>query len=589
MKKNSLQTLHIEIERGPQSTRKRNTCWPLAYVETSKYFPSTSLLANENQNSPIKKMSLSVDTAHHKLPKLETNTLNTEHSSNEDDNESTGHTDEAASVKDESISNSSDAQDNDSDEDEKPAKKPKFDEDAAEATWVKTDQEKQLMYELFGDKKQLLSKLANDGIAANITGAKNEDSVTADSRKPVWNDSDDEDLHCDDVIDYAIKGAPVVQKLGKYKVHLEKTFSNVLGTPAWADLNRKAEPDSDEEILQSVGHLAAPSTTSIRLRPNQLQFKRMKDLNRATYAEGPGITGIEFHPTSSVAVVTGASGIATIYSIDGKQNDKLHSMSFNNYPIKMCRINRISGTEALMGGSKKFCYSYDMMTGSTQRIFLPTGITKMAQFEVSPCGKFICIIGRFGEVHLLSYSSKELVCTLKQEHPATAVAFSIDSKEIFSHGNDAQVTVFDVRQQRAKHRFYDEGCVNGSGLAISPSSGRLLATGSEQGVVNVYEMDSLMTSAWPKPTKTVFNLTTGITSLQFNHSSELLAIGSKHIDDAVKLVHFPSGSVYQNFPGMQGNIGCPSVVSFSPQSGYFAIGNLKKEVTLYRLKHFNNY
>lgn len=533
-------------------------------------------------------MSLSFETSAgaEKLPKIESTLVKSEQSSDEEyDNEQTDDENAAAttSVKEE------ESCDSDSDVDEKPQKKLKLDvidNDLAE-TWVKSDMEKKLMYDLFGDKKQLLSKLAGTDAAA-IPDNEKVDADTDDRRKPVWHDSDDEDLHCDDVINYENKGAPVVRKLGKYKVHLEKTFSNVLGTPAWADLNRKPEePESDEEILQSVGHLAT-ATSSTKLKPNQLQFKRMKDLNRATYAEGPGITGIEFHPTSSVAVVTGAPGVATIYSIDGKQNDKLHSMSFKNYPIKMCRINRISGTEALMGGSKKFCYSYDMMTGSTQRIFLPTGITKMSQFEVSPCGEFICIIGRFGEVHLLSYSSKELLCTLKQEHPSTAVSFSIDSRQIFSHGNDAQVTVFDIRQQRAQHRFYDEGCVNGSSLAMS-SSGRFLATGSEQGVVNVYEMDGLMGSVWPKPTKTVFNLTTAITSLQFNHSSELLAIGSKHIDDAVKIVHFPSGSVYQNFPGMQGNVGCPSVVSFSPQSGYFAIGNLKKEVTLYRLKHFNNY
>lgn len=445
----------------------------------------------------------------------------------------------------------------------------------------KTEREKQLIYELFGDKKKLLDQFC----ATDSEKLKSPNPLDSATRKPVWHDSDDENVHCDDVIDYNKKGAPEVRKLGKYKVHLEKTFQNVLGKPAWADVNRDRDVDSDEELLQSVGHLAKPSIN--KLLPSTLQFKRMKDLNRATYAEGPGITGVEFHPKSSVALVTGASGVVSIYSIDGRKNDKLHSMSFDNFSVKMCRISN-DGAEALLGGTKKFCYSYDLMTGTTHRIFLPKGITKFSQFELSPCGKYVCVIGRFGEVHLLNYSSKELLCTFKQEHPSTAIAFTTDSMRILSHSSDAQINIFDIRSQKVMHRFYDEGCVNGSSLAISPN-GQLLASGSEQGVVNIYETDQLTKSASPIPIKTLFNLTTAISATKFNHSSEILAYASKHIDDAVKLVHLPSGTVYKNFPGTQGNIGSPSVIQFSPLSGYLAIGNLKKEVTLYRLKHYSNY
>lgn len=465
--------------------------------------------------------------------------------------------------------------------DETTTRKRKYHADEDE-TYFKTDREKQLMFELFGDKKKLLDQFsASDSVQVKSSAKPLDNAV----RKPVWHDSDDENVHCDDVIDYKKKGAPEARKLGKYKVHLEKTFHNVLGRPAWADVDRDREVDSDEELLQSVGHLAKPSVS--KLLPSTLQFKRMKDLNRATYAEGPGITGVEFHPKSSVALVTGASGVVSIYSIDGQKNDKLHSMCFDNFSVKMCRISN-DGAEALLGGTRKFCYSYDLMTGATQRIFMPKGITKFSQFELSPCGKYICVIGRFGEVHLLNYSSKELLFTFKQEHPSTAVAFTTDSMRILSHSSDAQINIFDIRSQKVLHRFYDEGCVNGSSLTISPN-GQLLASGSEQGVVNIYQADQLTKSANPKPIKTLFNLTTAISATKFNHSSEILAYASKHIDDAVKLVHLPSGTVYKNFPGTQGNIGCPSVLSFSPLSGYLAIGNLKKEVTLYRLKHYNNY
>lgn len=446
--------------------------------------------------------------------------------------------------------------------------------------WIQSENEHKLVQTLFGNKDTLIEKL-------NISDSFLVETQPAKTCQPAWNDSDDEKLYADEVINYERKGAPVVRKEGKLKVYLEQNFHNVLGTPAWAKIDRSVADDSDDEqLLRTVGHLAN-GFLSGPLLPTTLQFKRMKDLNRATYAEGPAITGLEFHPTSSVALVTGKSGVATIYSIDGRKNEKLHGLQFDNYSIKSCRITS-DGTEAIIGGSKKFFYTYNLLTGDSQRTFLPRSITKMSQFELSPDGQIMSVSGRFGEIHLLNTNSKELIATVKQDRLCSSMAFSIDSTQLLAHSSDAEVTVFDLRMNKASHRFNDEGCINGSTITISPN-GRLLATGSDQGVVNVYEFDQITRSANPKPLKTVFNLTTGISSTEFNHTSEILAVGSKYISDAVKIVHFPSGSVFSNFPGQQGSIGKPSVIRFSPMSGYMAIGNLSKEVSLYRLKHFSNY
>lgn len=464
--------------------------------------------------------------------------------------------------------------------------------------WVRSENQEQLLSSVLGNKDKLLQKLADESVKSRVKVASAVAAAAAAAdvsgqRQAAWHDSDEEGLHVDDVIDYERKGAPVVRKQGKYKVYLEQQFHNTLGTPAWAALDRRAnagDSDSDDDALsRTVGHLSATTAkSSAHIKANRLQFKRMKDLNRAGYEEGPGITGIQFHPTSSVALVTGgSSGVASIYSIDGHRNDKLHSITFDKFAIRSCRLNR-SGSEAIIGGPKKFCYTYDLLSGATQRSFLPRAVTQMGRFELSPCGRYIAVKGRFGEVHVLDAASKELVVTMKQENVCSALVFTGDSQKLLVHSNDAEVTVFDMRRHRALHRFNDEGCVNGSSLALSPN-GRLLAAGSAQGVVNVYDYETVLASANPRPLKTVFNLTTGISAATFNHSSELLAIGSKEIDDALKLVHCQTGTVYNNFPGVQGGIGKPQTVSFSPQSGYMAIGNSGKEVTLYRLKHFSNY
>lgn len=441
--------------------------------------------------------------------------------------------------------------------------------------------EQQLTEQIFGDKSRYLERL--DVVTKEIKAEPAADK----KRKPVWHDPADEGR---DLITRVDNYKCEVTQKEVYKKQLEGKFRRLIGTPAWANLDRNqksaaADSDDDDDILQTVGHIAAP--TAEHLAGGLLQFKRMKDLNRETYAEGPLITDVRFHPGSSVSLVSGTRGLATIYSIDGKKNSKLHSMEFKNFPIRRCRFTK-AGDEAIFGGSQKYFYTYNLIGGQTQRIFLPKVITKMTNFEISPCEQYVAVVGRFGEVHVLYAGTYELVCTLKQEHDATSVAFSADSKYLFCHCVDAEVSIFDIGQRRFVHRFIDDGCINGTHISISPN-GRMVAAASQQGVVNVYNYDDVFQTKIPRPQKSIMNLTTAISSTVFNHSSELLAIASKEVEDAVKIVHFPSATVYRNFPAMNSHLGKPGVINFSPQSGYLAIGNSDKHVSLFRLKHFNNF
>lgn len=460
--------------------------------------------------------------------------------------------------------------------------------------------ERELRTEIFGDKRNYLKRLRM--VAATDDELKAEQKkrkADANKRQAVWSDDDD---HGRDVFTRIDNYKCEVTQKEQHKKLMENKFHRILGTPAWADLNKRSkrgvddsdedsdsdhddDDDEDDKILRTVGHIA--QSKGDRLGSGQLQFKRQKDLNRETYGEGPSITSLVFHPTSMVGLVAGTKGISTIYSVDGKKNEKLHSMAFQNFPIRCARLSS-DGNKAIFGGSQKYFYTYDLLSGHTQRIFLPKTLTKIHNFEISPCGKYFGVIGRFGEVHLLHTSTMELLCTLKQEHDATSVAFSIDSKYLFTHCVDSEVNVFAIGEQRFSHRFIDDGCVNGTVISISPN-GQLVAAASQQGVCNVYNYNDVLREKCPKPLKTILNLTTSVTSATFNHSSELLSIASRDVENAIRIVHFPSGTVYHNFPGMNSNIGKPNVVQFSPQSGYFAIGNGDKQVPLFRLKHFNNY
>jgi len=134
-------------------------------------------------------------------------------------------------------------------------------------------------------------------------------------------------------------------------------------------------------------------------------------------------------------------------------------------------------------------------------------------------------------------------------------------------------------------------------------------TSSQSGIVNVYGSNA--SSSWsntnrPKPLKSIGNLTTSISAVQFNHDSQLLAIASKTKKDQMRLVwlilccsncfvhlwpnlqiHIPSFTAFSNWPTSSTPLGHVSSVDFSAGGEYFAIGNTRGRVLLYHLKDYD--
>uniref|UniRef100_A0A8C6T987 Uncharacterized protein n=1 Tax=Neogobius melanostomus TaxID=47308 RepID=A0A8C6T987_9GOBI len=167
--------------------------------------------------------------------------------------------------------------------------------------------------------------------------------------------------------------------------------------------------------------------------------------------------------------------------------------------------------------------------------------------------------------------------TSVQFHPSAQVAMTtgVDrSVSLFQvrPQEDGEVFVWDLRSSRCLNTFTDDGCVKSTSMAASPN-GRYLATGS----VLVSVVSSAQTS------EEHHELVTPCTALSFSPSSELLALGSRATDEALKLLHVPSLSVFSNFPVSKRKI-CYKVqdVAFSPHGGYFCLANNKGRAPLYR-------
>lgn len=390
-------------------------------------------------------------------------------------------------------------------------------------------------------------------------------------KTPVWRDEDDES----ELVEVPTKKRKWTQE------ERAENFQRIVGEPSW--LKRCHESDSDEdELLKTSGNLI---TTSGKLKDGVLGIKRMKDLNRSTYSEH-NITSVIFHPSSTVAICTGENGVANIYAVDGKKNEKLHSIGFEDYQITSAVL--VDGRELIVGGRRPFFHTYDLIAGKSEQIKLPKAlnVTNLRNIRLSPDGKCFASMGKFGEIHLFDTKSKELLRTFKQEYMATAVDFTPDSKYLFAHSRYNEVTIFDICSSKPTSKWIDEGCVNGTTLNICNG---LIATGSAQGVANIYDLASVQKEKYPQAIKSFVNLTTKITTTQFNPSSELLVFSSSEVAESAKMAHFPSCNVFTNFPGTFSKLGQPTSVAFSPNSGYMAIGNRKNTVALFRLKHYSDY
>jgi len=433
------------------------------------------------------------------------------------------------------------------------------------------------------------------------TGLPGNDALS--SQKPAWVDEDDEVTKLKDVVAGYNRGKG---KHGEketsetnYKKYLEKNFASVHGltTPKWAKLDQSAkrvkkdsDDDSDDEngLGQKAGNFKKKGTTF--LPKSVIKIKRVKDINKDTRAEGALIKSIEFHKTQSIALVAGNAGVVSLFQIDGKNNAKIQSIKLNRFPVHKAQFSA--------NGEEFFASSY--LTGQIQVHNLTSGKHSIIphnkameqgsykNFTVSPCGNLLAFQGRFGYIYLMSARSKEWIGSLKMNGEAQSLTFNPDGSRLYSHGELGEVYVWDINTRRCVHKFVDDGCIAGTCIAMSPTQ-QYLACGSSSGVVNVYSTNHLEGNVAPKPEKALMNLVTKATGVAFHPSAELMGIYSGSKENAIRLVHFPSMTVFKNFPFNNQGTSLIQTMDFSPNGGYMALGLSNGTASLYRLHHYDQY
>ncbi|KAI0960982.1 hypothetical protein AcV7_000207 [Taiwanofungus camphoratus] len=448
-------------------------------------------------------------------------------------------------------------------------------------------------------------------------------SAVSKSKAPAWVDPDDTALQVSLTADKRLRklrDAPSDDVVGgrDYERRLRRQFEKINPTPDWAaNARKKLRPTkakrrrpssssvSDEDETEALPGLLSDTASILTkgkakvLPQGIIAIERLRDANLSARSEG-NINAVQFHPSSRVPILLTASSDRRLrlFNVDGHTNPHLQTVHLPSLPLSTALFHP-GGASVLLTGPRPFYYVYDLQSGTAQRS--PRGLwgttfantnsgAQDASMEIcafDSSGSVLAVAGRCGHVHLVDWRAGQgqVIGDVKMNTRVKSLWWS--GSTLMSLGEDAEVYVWDVGARRCVKRWKDDGGF-GSRIVSGDRAGRYLAIGSRTGLVNLYGADgaSSFGTERPKPLKTIGNLTTTISSMRFNHDSQLLAIASNTKKDQMRMIHLPSLTAFSNWPTSGTPLGHVSSIDFSNGSDYVAIGNNKGRVLLYHLKDF---
>ncbi|GFY77434.1 u3 small nucleolar RNA-associated protein 18 homolog [Trichonephila inaurata madagascariensis] len=297
------------------------------------------------------------------------------------------------------------------------------------ATKPPDEEEVELEQLVFGDYPEGLEdeEILDDHKLTNKKGSQ--------SLQAAWDDEDDKTTIVNDLLPLRKNDHSHLRGSEKYSNYAQEKYIKLMGTPKWAEQDchaKDSDDESEDELLQKTGNYVKHSES---LPKTNIMIKTSRDLV-VPNMEMSFIKCVEFHPTSSVAVVASSNGTANLFQIDGGINEKIQSVHFENFPTSEAHFT-VDGTELIVASSKflhMFCY--DMFAGKISKIPRQKGmdLRNVRRFLMSPDGKYIVIYGKFGNIYLMSARSKEWIGTLKMNGGVHSITFNRDGTKMYSLG-----------------------------------------------------------------------------------------------------------------------------------------------------------
>jgi U3 small nucleolar RNA-associated protein 18 len=375
-----------------------------------------------------------------------------------------------------------------------------------------------------------------------------------------------------------------------YEDQMRNIYTRLHKTPTWAQLptEKVTVEKTDEQLVVeerfktsdriSKAELGGISTdrvfdSSRQVSKGKIDFALCGNANDQ---EKPhDLISSVFHPHTNLLATLSTDKIIRVFQIGGKKNSlvdrivakPMETQKKKNKPKFVLAAADVSGMAFTADGTEliitmnhqRTFYVADMVTGAVKLHASLNHRAKKIRGGISSAllpiirasldNEIIAIAAANNSVELLSRQTKFSIGQLTMSETIRDMVFTKDSETLFVTTKSGKVYLWNVKQQRVKHIFFDEGSIDTTCISIAEFPGRSrLATGSSFGVVNLYDVDAVLSSERPKPLKAFMSLTTSVTKVQFNADGRLLAISSKEKAGSLRLIHVESMSVYADFP-----------------------------------------
>ncbi|GKT99700.1 hypothetical protein FLAG1_01791 [Fusarium langsethiae] len=472
--------------------------------------------------------------------------------------------------------------------------------------------------------------------AANVTKA----AKPTDSNAPAWEDSDDDRLAV------SLAGANRLRKLRKteaedlvsgteYSQRLRQQYLRLNPLPAWAReadgrpskrrrssaaSNSSEDSDSESEVsaqplekfLRDVNSLAgAGSNQKRRLRPEVIDIQRTREIPDKHKAS---VACLSFHPEYPVLLSSSTASILYLHHIapaaHPTPNPQLTSVQIKQVDVRRAEFLYPHGDKVFFAGRRKYFHHWDLKSGTVQKTTQILGHRlehkTMERFKLSPCGRYMAIVASTkkggGIINILNTTSMQWITAarLSSRNGIADFAWWSTGNGMTILGKDGQVGEYSMESRSFLGIWHDEGCVGGIVLAVGGHQGpaalgddRWVAVGSNSGITNIYDRNELLVlnseevtvKERPTPTRVFEQLVTPITHITFSPDGQLMAFGSQHKKDALRLVHLPTCTVYRNWPTDQTPLGRITAVTFGNKSDLLAVGNDTGKIRLWEIRN----
>lgn len=466
------------------------------------------------------------------------------------------------------------------------------------------------------DELFMIDSEAED-VEIELNNRNDEDASGEESEEDAWEDSDD------DYLEVSLTAKNKLLKLRSaededridgniYITRLRNQFERIYPTPKWAEKpkfeeelpSNEDEQDNGNKLTDSVGNAQSTIITASSnplsnflqnnqtynltekskrvLNPGDINIDRLTDANIKKQSLAV-IQSMHFHPTQPILLTGGFDKSLRLYHIDGKHNNLITSLYLRNSPIKTCafHIDPTNGTtNILTGGRRRYMYRWNIDRSVIEKISHMYGQQNQQRsfeyFKISKDQKYLALSGGSGYVNLLNIQTGQLVNSFKVEGQLQDFEFSPENLLLVIN-RAGEVWEFNLNTFDIERRWNDITSIGITKLRISPN-GRFLAVGSNTGFVNVYDRmkNNILI-------KSIENLITRISCIEFSHDSQVMCISSNAKKDALRLVHLPSCKVFKNWPTPLTPLGKISNVAFAPSGGLLATGNEQGRVRLWKL------